>query len=153
MDHYEMRYTVGMDDAEVAEYLADHDVAVLSLADGGVAYAVPVNYHYDGDSLYLRLLDDEDSTKMSFLGATESACVLLYGVAGDVSYSVVARGRLRELAGDERAAFDDATVNEEFGAVRVFGEDVTDLDVAIYELEDAAITGRRTPEARPPGPE
>jgi hypothetical protein len=146
MDHYDLQYTVGMDDQEVRDYLADHDVAVLSLADGGDAYAVPVNYHYDGDSLFLRLADDGDSTKMSFVGATESACVLLYGVAGDVSYSVVARGRLRELGGEERAAFDDARINEEFGSLRVFGEDVTDLDVAIYELEDAAITGRRTPE-------
>lgn len=145
MEHYDVRYTVGMDEDEVTDYLADHDVAVLSLADGGDAYAVPVNYHYDGESLFLRLADDGDSTKMSFVDATGSACVLLYGVAGDISYSVVARGSLRKLAGDERAAFDDARINEAFGALRVFGEDVADIDVAIYELADAAITGRRTP--------
>lgn len=145
MDHYEVRYTVGMDEEEVRTYLADHSVAVLSLADGGDAYAVPVNYHYDGDSMYLRLVDDEDSTKMEFLEATGEACVLVYGVAGDVSYSVVARGSLRDLGDQERAAFDDTAINETFGPVRVFGEDVAHLDVAVYELVDPILTGRRTP--------
>jgi nitroimidazol reductase NimA-like FMN-containing flavoprotein (pyridoxamine 5'-phosphate oxidase superfamily) len=145
VDHYDLRYTVGMDDAEVAEYLADHDVAVLSLADEGDAYAVPVNYHYDGESLYLRLLADPDSTKMAFVEATERATVLLYGVAGDISWSVLARGTLRRLDGAERAEFDDTAVNETFGPVRVFGEDVAAMDVAIYELDDLAVTGRRTP--------
>jgi nitroimidazol reductase NimA-like FMN-containing flavoprotein (pyridoxamine 5'-phosphate oxidase superfamily) len=145
MDHYDLRYTVGMDDAEVAEYLADHEVAVLSLADEGDAYAIPVNYHYDGDSLYLRLLEDPDSTKIEFVETTQRATVLLYGVAGDVSWSVLAAGTLRRLDEAERTAFDDTAVNETFGPVRVFGEDVAGMDVAIYELDDHVVTGRRTP--------
>jgi hypothetical protein len=147
MDHFEFRYTVGMDEAEVADYLRDGRVAVLSLADDGRAYAVPVGYHYDGESLLVRLLDDDDAEKADYLDGTREACLLLYGVDGDASWSIQARGSPRELVGDERAAFDDERINEAFGPVRVFGEPTADLSFSLYELDDAVVTGRRTPGA------
>ncbi len=149
MEHVEYTYTVGMDGAELEEALGSHGVGVLSLADGGRAYGVPVHYHYDDGSIFLRLIDDEASEKMAFLDATEEASFLVYGhdEASDESWSVVATGVLCRLTDDERERFDDAEINEDFGPMRIFGETVPDIDVAIYEFVDEEITGRRTTDA------
>lgn len=149
MEHVEYAYTVGMDDGEVRAALDGGDVGVLSLADDGRAYGIPVHFHYDGESLYLRLIDDGHGEKMGFVEATREASFLVYGLGdgGEESWSVVASGPLRQLTGEERAAFDDATINEQFGPMRIFGEAIADVDVAIYELDADSITGRRTPGA------
>lgn len=153
MEHIEYTYTVGMDDGEVRSALENSGVGVLSLADGGRAYGIPVHHHFDGESLYLRLIDDEHSEKMAFLEATEEASYLVYGLGegGEESWSVVATGALRRLTGEERAALDDAAINEAFDAMRIFGESVADIEVAIYEFEADSITGRRTPGGDPSG--
>lgn len=149
MDHVEYTYTVGMDEGEVRAALDAHEVGVLSLASGGRAYGIPVHYHYDGESLYLRLIDDDHGTKTDFLEDTETASFLVYGLGedGEESWSVVTTGPLRRLTGDERASFDDAAINEAFGPMRIFGESPSEVEPALYELDAGSITGRRTPGA------
>ncbi|ELY44588.1 pyridoxamine 5'-phosphate oxidase family protein [Natronorubrum sulfidifaciens] len=143
MDKISYEYTFGMDETAIDETLQDHEVGVLALADDSSAYAVPVAYHYDGSSLYIRLTSDGSSTKMAFLEATADACLCLYNIErADTYWSIIVRGPVRKLTDDEQAAFDETAVNESFRQLPVFDQDVEDLDVEIYELEMETVTGR-----------
>ncbi|MDS0295579.1 pyridoxamine 5'-phosphate oxidase family protein [Halogeometricum luteum] len=147
MDSIEYVYTFGMSDEEVDERLRSESAGVLSLADDGVAYGVPVCHYYDGDSLLFRLSDDEDSRKLDVAEATTEASFVLFDAAGrDVSWSVVATGSLRRLSEEERAAYDATELNERFGPLRVFDENVDEIDLVLYEMEITTLLGRRTDE-------
>ncbi|MFC7079660.1 pyridoxamine 5'-phosphate oxidase family protein [Halorussus caseinilyticus] len=140
MEHVEYVYTFGMTDEELDEYLRNAEVGVLSLADEGDAYAVPVGYHYDGERLVVRLGERDDSTKMDYLETTTTATLVVYEKEGEQSsWSVLVRGTLRELPPET-----DREINEQFEPFRLFDETIEDVDAAVYELEMAEVTGRRT---------
>ncbi|WP_254821559.1 pyridoxamine 5'-phosphate oxidase family protein [Haloglomus halophilum] len=144
MENIQYATTRGLRDEDVEELLSTHHVGVLSLADGGDAYAVPVDYHYDGDQFYVRLTDDGESDKLEFLAATERPEFLVYGHGGDYeSWSILARGDLHEVDPDEHG-IDAATVNDWFGPVRIFDESVSAVEIRIFELEVASLVGRAT---------
>jgi hypothetical protein len=136
MEHVEFVYTHWMTEDEVEAALRERRTGVLSLADEGRAYAVPVDHHYDGERLLVRLGAAPDSTKMAFLEGTTEACFVTYADRPD-AFSVLVRGPLRRL--DD---VDDATVNEWFGPFRLFGEGVSEVDVRVYELVMESVTGR-----------
>lgn len=145
MDKISYDYMFGMDAATVDDLLTASEVGVLSLADESTAYAVPVAFHYDGSSLYIRLTSDDSSMKMTFLEATTDACLCLYEVEGaDDYWSIVVRGPLRALDDDERAAFDEMTINESFRRLPVFDQDIEATELEIYELELESVTGRQS---------
>jgi hypothetical protein len=136
--------TLGMNDSEVAEYLQSAPSGVLALADDGRAYAIPVAHAYDEGRLFVRLTDDGRSEKIAFLETTAEATFVCYGESGEDSWSVIVRGPLTEVSADR---FDE---NENpFRTIRLFDEDATELDVRIFEFEDAIVTGRRTPGENP----
>lgn len=138
-------YTFGMGEDEIEAALETTDTGVLALASSGSAYAIPVGCYYEDGSLYVRLTDDGASRKLSYLEATTEACLLLYAVGpSDGSWSVVALGPIRELTGEEREAFDEATMIERFGKPRIFDEDLDALEWSVYELEIEELTGRKT---------
>ncbi|WP_135853014.1 pyridoxamine 5'-phosphate oxidase family protein [Halorussus salinus] len=140
MEHVEYVHTFGMTDAEVEEYLRDGEVGVLSLADGGDAYAVPVGYHYDGERLLVRLGERDDSTKMDYLENTGTATLVVYENESEAdSWSLLVRGKLVELPTET-----DREINEQFEPFRLFGENVADVDAAVFELRMEEVTGRRT---------
>ncbi|ESP89986.1 pyridoxamine 5'-phosphate oxidase family protein [Candidatus Halobonum tyrrellensis] len=146
MDQIEYVYTAGMTESEVDERLRESEAGVLSLADGGDAYAVPVSFHYDGASLHFRLGDEGDGRKFEFADATDRASFVLFDADGDDSWSVVAAGPLDRLSDAEADEYDAATLDERFGSLRVFGESVEETDLALYELRVEEVTGRRTVE-------
>lgn len=144
MRDVEYVYTGGMTETEVDDRLRSSETGVLSLADGGRAYAVPVSYHYDDGSIFLRLGDDDHSEKLELVETTEEACFVVYGVdEPDESWSVVVTGTLREVPDDDEA-YDPTEINERFSSLRVFDEAVDELDVVLYELRISEVTGRRT---------
>ncbi|KAB1196845.1 MULTISPECIES: pyridoxamine 5'-phosphate oxidase family protein [Haloferax] len=145
MEDIEYVYTVGMDDETIAERLDEASSGVLSLADDGRAYAIPVHVTLDeeGGRLLFRLTDDTHSEKMQFVEKTNEATFICYDDCGDESWSVMARGTVRVLPDDEMP--DEATINELYGEVRVFDEDVRDLQLHIVELTLDELTGRETP--------
>ncbi|MFC7174047.1 pyridoxamine 5'-phosphate oxidase family protein [Haloplanus litoreus] len=111
MDHVDYVYTTGMDDAEVDSHLREGTDAVLALADGDEAYAVPLSYHYDGDRLLLRVsTHDDDAEKRRFLETTDTATFALYTDSPEASWSIHVRGPIREWDGDP----DETTINEWF---------------------------------------
>jgi hypothetical protein len=140
MEHVEYVYTFGMTDEEADQYLRDGEVGVLSLADDGDAYAVPVGYHYDGQRLLVRLGERDDSTKMEYLENTGTATLVVYEKEDErSSWSLLVRGKLVELPSET-----DREINEQFEPFRLFGESVADVDAAVFELRMDEVTGRRT---------
>ncbi|AGN00031.1 hypothetical protein L593_00380 [Salinarchaeum sp. Harcht-Bsk1] len=142
-----------MDEDTVASYLERQETGVLSLADDGDAYAVPIAHYYDDGNLYFRLGRTEDSQKWEAIEATDTAAYVCYGTAETTdpreleSWSVLASGPLRELPPEEAERFDAAEINEHFPPIRVFGESIDEVDVVILELEVESVIGRTTPDA------
>jgi len=144
MEHVEYVYTAGLSEGDVQRHLRNRGHGVLALADGGDSYAVPLNYHYDGDRILVRLSTEPDSRKIEFVETTETATLVVYDVDGDASWSVLIRGEIRRLPEAEQATFTDTAINEAFPPFRLFDEDVDAVEMAIYELDPDEITGRRS---------
>ena len=145
MDRIQYTYTFGMDDDEIERILKRRDTGVLAIAADGNAYAIPIAHHYQDGRLFVRLATHPGSEKMDYMDATETASYTLYDVGPpEDSWSVVVTGPLRELTGDERAAFDATEVNESFLRLRVFDEDVEAVSLDLYELEIETLSGRKT---------
>lgn len=143
MEHINYVYTVGMDESDVERLLGEAETGVLSLADGSRAYAVPVHCQYRAGTVYFRLSDDDDSEKLAFLDATTEACFVVYRATNGESWSILVRGPVAAVDRAERA--DAAEVNDQFGPVRIFDEDVGNTAVRLFELDAESVTGRRTP--------
>lgn len=145
MEHIEYVYTTGMTESEVDERLRESEAGLLALAKEGVAYAVPVSYHYDGASIYFRLSDDDRSEKLEFVESTERACFVLFGVEkSEASWSIVVTGVLRAFPDTEEEEYDPAVLNDRFGPLRVFGEAIDEIELVLFEMRIEGITGRRT---------
>ena len=145
MEHVEYTHTTGMNREEAEERLRESETGVLSLAANGEGYGIPLAHHYEGgDSIVFRLGVDESSEKVEYLESTERACYVVYGFEShDDSWSVLVRGPIEPVSsGDER--FDVAEVNRQYPEIRIFDEDVGDLEVRLYELRIEAMTGRKT---------
>jgi uncharacterized protein len=140
-------YTRGIDDEEVERRLRERSHGVLALARDDNAYAVPLNYHYDGERLLLRVSEEPESTKVAYVQSAETVTFVVYGVEdNERSWNVMVRGKIDQLPDDEQEGITDALVNELFPPFRLFDEDVLDVEMAIYELDPDEIIGRKTPE-------
>lgn len=150
MDHVEYAHTRGLDEAEVEERLQSTETGVLALTDGTEAYAIPLSHYYDGQRLYFRLGLTSGSKKRRFIETTETASYLLYGTEpteaarGIDSWSVHISGTLRELPEEGYAEFDTAEINRRFAPIRVFDEEIDEIEIAIYEFTIESMTGRAT---------
>lgn len=150
MDHVEYAYTRGLNDTEVKERLRYTETGVLALTDGEEAYAIPLSHYYDGQGLYFRLGLTPDSKKGRFIESTEAASYLLYETKmTDApqefdSWSVLITGRLREIPEERYEEFDSAEINRRFAPIRVFDEDIDEIEIVIYEFAIESMTGRAT---------
>ncbi|MGM0590225.1 MAG: pyridoxamine 5'-phosphate oxidase family protein [Halobacteriota archaeon] len=143
MEHVEYVNTFGMDESTVEERLRSERTGVLSLANDGRAYAVPISYVYEDGRLLVRLSEDGESKKMAFVETTDEACLVLYDyVDRRTWWSIVVTGTLRDRT--EAGDFDDTAINEAFGPISIFDEDIDDVEVRVFELEMQGITGRQT---------
>jgi len=153
MDNIEYAYTLGMDDTEVEERLETTGTGVLALSNGDDSYAIPLAHYYDGERLYFRLGVTEGSRKQQFLETTDTASYVIYGTEdtddprGIDSWSVLVTGHLTELPKSEHEQFDTAEINRAFSPIRVFDEEIDEMDIVVVELEIDSVTGRRTAEA------
>ncbi|WP_049984924.1 pyridoxamine 5'-phosphate oxidase family protein [Halobellus rufus] len=150
MQHIEYAYTYGMDDEAVRERLETTGTGVLGLSKDNDSYAIPLAHYYDGERLYFRLGVTDGSTKQAFLESTETATYVLYDTeptpdAREIdSWSVLVTGTLTAIPESEHERFDTAEINRRFSPIRVFGEDVEEIEISIVELEPDSITGRQT---------
>ncbi|MFC7204602.1 pyridoxamine 5'-phosphate oxidase family protein [Haloferax namakaokahaiae] len=90
-----------MDDEDIARLLRDEGVGVLSLADEGVAYGIPLSFGYDeanGSLYFVFLRPGETSKKVSFAEQTERACFTVWTAASRHEWrSVVLDGTLHPI--------------------------------------------------------
>lgn len=142
MEHISYVETIGMDERELEEHLHGTRAGVLALADEGDAYAVPITFRYEGGRFLLRMTDDGHSEKLAYVEATDSATFVAFGQDGNDSWSVLARGPLVEVEEAEREAL--LADLDTFGPMRLFDEEVTEVEVRVFELEAESLTGRRT---------
>ena len=131
---------------ETDALLARHETGVLALARADDPYAIPISYGYDSvaRAFFLRLVSTPDSEKRRFLGSSPRGRLVVYEEAGDTYTSVVATGVLEEV---DRDALTVEHV-EQFGAARrplfeIWGGSRADLDVRLYRLDPAELSGRR----------
>lgn len=150
MDHIQYAQTRGLSEAEVEERLERSQTGVLALAGGAEAYAIPLAHYYDGESLYLRFGLTSGSQKAAFLESTQTARYLLYGTEpsddaqGMDSWSILLTGSVEEIPAGQYDRFDTAEINNQFAPIRVFGEDIEEIEIAIYEFKIQSRTGRAT---------
>ena len=150
MEHIEYAYTHGMDDEEIAERLRAEGTGVLSLADEGDAYGIPLAHYYDGEDLYFRLGMTEDSHKDELLDAGGPVSYVVYGAdetddpRGLDSWSIMVEGTLTRLPESDHDRFDTAAINRHFSPIRVFDEDIDEIEIVIYRLDADSVTGRKT---------
>ncbi|MFC7069653.1 pyridoxamine 5'-phosphate oxidase family protein [Halobaculum lipolyticum] len=99
-----------MSETALEAALREHGTGVLSLANDGEAYAIPVSFGYDGERCYFVFIGyHEPSTKSTFAESTERATLTVYDVDGrDDWHSVNVRGRLTKLGEDDWTAAREA---------------------------------------------
>lgn len=150
MDHVEYAYTGGMSDDDIERRLDSTRTGVLALCADADARALPLAHYYDGEHLYFRLGKTGGSEKWDAIERTDTATYVVYdaeptdGPDELASWSIHATGRLRELPESESARFDTAEINRRFSPIRIFDEDIDDVDIAIVELAIETLTGRET---------
>jgi nitroimidazol reductase NimA-like FMN-containing flavoprotein (pyridoxamine 5'-phosphate oxidase superfamily) len=99
---------IEMTEAEIEQFLYEQGHGILSLADDADAYGVPISFGFDGDLLYMSLLEfGEDSRKIGYLEETDTACLTTYDVSTRFDWkSVVVRGEFREVDEDNEEYMD-----------------------------------------------
>ncbi|NIS32201.1 MAG: pyridoxamine 5'-phosphate oxidase family protein [Actinobacteria bacterium] len=134
-----------MDRDEVDAFLADQGYGVLSLADGGSAYGVPVSFGYDGESkLYLYLIQfGDDSRKLDYADETETACVVTFDVESRFRWrSAIVSGPLHTLPEDEVETMEEV-MNDNAWFPSLFPPEDPMTAVRRLELRVEEVTGRK----------
>lgn len=134
-----------MDRDEVDEFLADQGYGVLSLADGGSAYGVPVSFGYDGDSkLYLYLIQFGDSSrKLDYADETETACLVTFDVTDRFRWrSAIVSGTLHPLPEEDIEAMEEV-MNDNAWFPSLFPPEDPMTAVRRLELHIDEVTGRK----------
>ncbi|WP_245758277.1 pyridoxamine 5'-phosphate oxidase family protein [Halogeometricum limi] len=133
-----------MDEADVDEFLRSQGVGVLSLADDGEAYGVPLSFGYDGERLYfVYLRPEETSKKEAFAAETQRASFTCFDAAGKHDWrSVVVEGSIRPIADDEWSTLSE-TMAENAWFPSLFSEVEPMQDILGWVLDIESATGLR----------
>lgn len=134
-----------MDEAAVHRLLHERGTGVLSLADGGEAYGIPISYGYDEDAgriYFVYLRPGERSKKETFTERTERASLLVYEVESTENWrSVVAAGPIHRVEDGESDRAVEA-VDADAWYPNVFREAAPTRGIAAYVLEIEELSGR-----------
>jgi len=133
-----------MDQDEIDAFLTEQGIGVLSLADGGDAYGLPMSFGYDGDRLYFILVQfGEESTKLDFTETTETASFTTYDFADEHDWrSVLVSGTIEPVPeADLDSVTETLQDNAQFASLFPFGEPMTDRPR--YQLVPETMTGQK----------
>ena len=104
---------IEMSDEEIDEFLYEQGHGTLSLGNRREMYGVPISFGYDGEKLYMSLLEfGDDSEKMAFVETTDVASLTVYAVATRFDWkSVVVRGEITDVP-EEEIEYMDETLDD-----------------------------------------
>lgn len=135
-----------MSERDIDNLLDATGYGILSLADGGDAYAIPVSVGYDGERVYLAFLEmDPPHRKTEFADATEQACLTVSDIQGRFDWeNVILTGSLREVD-SESDEFDDllAALDDNAWFSSTFTRSSGVGNVRGYALDIESVTGRQ----------
>lgn len=135
---------VEMDRDSIEQFLGTGGTGVISLSTSSEdpPHAVPVSYGYDRENgdLYFRLAVGADSEKGNLDG--RPVAFVTYGTDDDRWQSVVARGRLRDVEGDDPAETLAGFQRVHIPLVDVFGRRPDAVTFEFYHLRPDELSGR-----------
>lgn len=135
---------VEMDATEIAQFLHSQDVGVLSLADDGDAYGIPISFNYrkKNQRVYFRMGFAAGSRKREYLDTTDHASFEVHERTDAGWTSVVASGPLVEVASDEVGTQVVQSVEQlQIPYFQVFRSPPEDLDFSIVYLDVETVRG------------
>lgn len=135
---------IEMSTDELDAFLRERGHGVLALATENEAYAIPVSFGYDGDRLFMTLLEFGDSSeKLKRLEGTETVCLTVYDTPSRFAWrSVLVRGHLERVDADERDYVDDV-LEDNAWRPSMFPPTAPVTGVHRYALSADEVTGRR----------
>jgi nitroimidazol reductase NimA-like FMN-containing flavoprotein (pyridoxamine 5'-phosphate oxidase superfamily) len=93
---------VPMDSDEIDDLLTTQGYGIVSLCQGGEPYSIPLSFGYDGDHIYLGLLEaSPNPAKMEFIEEGATARLLVTDIKGRFEWqSVAITGPVRSVDRD-----------------------------------------------------
>jgi nitroimidazol reductase NimA-like FMN-containing flavoprotein (pyridoxamine 5'-phosphate oxidase superfamily) len=90
---------VPMSSDDIETLLESEGYGILSLARDDEPYSIPISFGYDGESIYLGLLElDQDPTKIAFIGDGATARLLVTDISHRFDWrSIAVAGPLRSI--------------------------------------------------------
>lgn len=135
-----------MNDRKIDDLLDEAGYGILSLADDGEAYALPVSIGYDGEDIYLAFLEiDPPHRKSEFAEATERACLTISDIQGRFNWqNIIVSGPLHPVEADSDE-FDDLldVMQDNAWFSKAFLRDPSVANVQGYVLEAEEISGQQ----------
>jgi len=143
-DEAEQVTGIEMTDEEIDEFLYEQGHGILSLSTEREVYGVPISFGYDGENLYMHLLQFGDkSRKLEYVAGTETACLTTYTVEGRFAWkSVVAQGPLWEVS-DEAIDHVEEALDDNGWFPTIFPPTAPMTDVRYVELAIQEASGRK----------
>lgn len=133
-----------MTEQEVDAFLKENGYGTLSLADAGNAYAVPISFGYDGERLFMYLVEfGNESEKLDHFDATETGCLTTYQVESQYDWaSTIVRGELVAVADTDRKYMEEVMESNAWHpSLFPPAEPTTGIDRVELVIEEA--TGRK----------
>lgn len=141
---------IEMADDEVAAFLEAHGHGVLALADDGDAYGIPVSFGYDGERVFLSLLEfGDESEKLDLLATTDEAALIAYEVEDAFRWSsVVLRGELETVDSDDEIEHMNEVMDDNAWFPNIHPPTAPITGVERYAMAVEGATGRIGPSSR-----
>lgn len=133
-----------MDATEIVDFLQSQQTGVLSLADEDDAYGIPVSFAYQPDDqrIYFRLGFAPGSQKQKYLRTTARASFVTHARTDAGWKSVVAAGRLEEVAeGGLDASIVETVKGLHIPYFKVFDRPTGELEFRIVRLDVDSLHG------------
>ena len=140
------RVDVEMSDAEIVDVLRCAGYGVLSLADDGTAYSLPMSYGVDGDAdaLVFQFVSYDGSEKRAFVERTDAASFAVNCPRDGELWSVVVTGPIAPVSADDvPEAYAAIADSAWFPDTTVFDGPLTEADLELFELSVESATGRK----------
>jgi nitroimidazol reductase NimA-like FMN-containing flavoprotein (pyridoxamine 5'-phosphate oxidase superfamily) len=132
-----------LNDQEAREVLQSARVARLGCIVNGEPYVVPINYHFEGDSLYSHSLQ---GLKINGLRENPRACVQVDEIDSDLNWrSAMAFGKFEEIKDQDERTEILTKLLRDFPMLTpvesAIAEDGSPMEIVVFRIKIDRITG------------